>query len=142
MRDDVVDATLTRLRPPKGDWLKDCICGDGKSKKPLPVLANALIGVTAVWPEAIAYDEMLCAPILMRPLAGENNFVPRPLTDVDVGILQDELQHRGLKRIGKDVMHQAVDVRASQCAFHPVRDYLDGLKWDNTKRLEKFFSTY
>jgi predicted P-loop ATPase len=34
------------------------------------------------------------------------------------------------------------DVLASVCethAFHPVRDYLDGLTWDGTERLETFF---
>ena len=68
-------------------WLADCICNE--KRKPLPVLANALIGIRAVWPDAIAYDEMLCAPMLMQPLQGENDFTPRPLTDVDVGIMQD-----------------------------------------------------
>src|SRR5262249_24415851 len=65
-------------------WLADCIHGGGKNPKPLPVLANALIGLRAQWPDAVALDEMLCAPMLMQPLAGENDFAPRPLTDVDV----------------------------------------------------------
>src|SRR5262249_49710192 len=127
------------------EWLSRCIHGagkDGKDGMPLPVLANALIGVRAVWPDAIAYDEMLCAPMLMQPLTGENDFSPRPLTDVDVGIMQEELQHLGLKRIGKDTMHQAVDVRAMERSFHPVRQYLDDLKWDGTQRLSTLFTTY
>jgi predicted P-loop ATPase len=95
-----------------------------------------------VWPDAIAYDEMLCAPMLMQPLQGENDFTPRPLTDVDVGIMQDWLQHLGLKRIGKDTVHQAVDIRASECSFHPVRDYLGGLTWDGMPRMANLFSNY
>src|SRR5262249_20298333 len=67
---------------------------------------------------------------------------PRPLTDVDVGIMQEALQHRGLKRISKDVMHQAVDIRAKECSFHPVRDYLDGLSWDKRERVAHFFPRY
>jgi predicted P-loop ATPase len=145
--DPVIEAALKKRRPRKTDdgedaWLADCIRGDGKGCKPLPVLHNALIGVREVWPDVIAYDEMLCAPMLMQPLAGENDFEPRPLNDVDVGVLQDELQRRGLKRIGKDVMHQAVDIRASERSFHPVRDYLDGLTWDGTERLSTLFTAY
>src|SRR5262249_33085787 len=123
-------------------WLSQCIHDDGESKTPLPVLANALIGLRETWPNAIAYDEMLCAPMLVQPLQGENDFVPRPLTDVDVGIMQEELQHLGLKRLGKDTMHQAVDIRASERSFHPVRDYLDGLEWDGTQRVSTLFTTY
>ena len=125
-----------------GAWLSQCIRSGGKKSKPLPVLANALIGVRAVWPDAIAYDEMLCAPMLMQPLQGENDFTPRPLTDVDVGIMQDRLQHLGLKRVGKDTVHQAVDIRAGECSFHPVRDYLDGLTWDGMPRMANLFSNY
>jgi predicted P-loop ATPase len=150
MHDDVVDDLLEKIRSKKrkggggqqDEWLEQCICGDGKNPKPLPNLANALKGLRAVWPEALAYDEMACAPMLMQSLTGEHDFVPRPLSDVDVGIMQEELQQRGLKRISKDVMHQAVDNRASERRFHPVRDYLDSLEWDGIERLSTLFSTY
>jgi hypothetical protein len=121
-------------------WLSQCL--RGRDGAPMPVLANVLIGIREEWPSTIALDEMLCAPMLMQPLAGENNFTPRPLTDVDVGILQEKLQQLGLCRIGKDVMHQAVDMRASERAFHPIRNYLDSLAWDCTERMGKLFSGY
>jgi predicted P-loop ATPase len=152
MRDEVVTAALKKFRARGGNsasessddepWLEDCIRSNGKDKTPLPVLYNALHGLRSVWPEAIAYDEMLCAPMLTQPLQGQNDFSPRPLTDVDVGIMQEELQRLGLKRIGKDAMHQAVDIRAMERSFHPVRDYLDGLVWDGTDRLSTLFTTY
>jgi predicted P-loop ATPase len=147
MHDPIVEAALKkhhrrRTQEDGEAWLALCIRSDGKDAKPLPVLANALAGVRAVWPDAIAYDEMQCAPMLMQPLQGENDFESRPLKDVDVDIMQEELQQRGLKRIGKDAMHQAVDVRAHERRFHPVRDYLDGLTWDGTERLSTLFSAY
>jgi predicted P-loop ATPase len=146
MRDPAVEAALNRhKRRTQEDgepWLANCIRGDGKDSKPLPVLANVLIGLRALWPDTFAYDEMLCAPMLMQAIKGENDFQPRPLTDVDVGILQEQIQQRGLKRISKDVMHQAVDLRAHERKFHPVRDYLDSLEWDGTERLSTLFSSY
>jgi hypothetical protein len=123
-------------------WLQRCIHGGGKNSKPLPVLANVLIGLREEYPHALGYDEMLCAPILMQPLHGESDFTPRPLTDVDVGIIQEKLQHLGLAPIGKDVVHQAVDIRAAVRAFHPIRDYLDGLTWDRRMRMGRLFADY
>jgi predicted P-loop ATPase len=122
-------------------WHAECI--KGITGKPLPILANAVIGLREEMPDTFSYDEMLCAPILMRPLyEGETGFTPRPCSDIDVGTVQKHLQHRGLARLGKDVMHQAVDIRSYECRFHPVRDYLRSLKWDGTERASALFSSY
>ena len=113
---------LDRAREQSTRWLANCICGE--TGKPLPVLANVLIGLRAVMPDAFAYDEMLGAPMLMRALSkGDAGFQVRPCTDVDVGLVQEQLQHLGLKRVSKDVVHQAVDIRAHERSFHPVRQY-------------------
>jgi predicted P-loop ATPase len=122
-----------------GPWLNKCIVGRGE---PLPVLANALIALEAEMPAAFAYDEMMRAPILMAPLNPESGFQPRTLRDVDVGLVQEKLQHLGLRRITKDAVHQAVDIRATKCRFHPVRDYLNSLHWDGETRLAKFARIY
>jgi predicted P-loop ATPase len=39
-------------------------------------------------------------------------------------------------------VHQAVDQRARECSFHPVREWLDGLSWDGTERLPGWLQTY
>jgi predicted P-loop ATPase len=108
-------------------------------------LGNALLGLRND-PElidALGYDEMQCAPVLRRPLF-ENiqDFVARPVIDADVAAIQEFLQWKGLRRLGKDTVHQAVDARARECAFHPVRDYLNALKWDGTARLWKWLCYY
>jgi predicted P-loop ATPase len=123
-------------------WLRDCILSD--TGKPLPVLASALTGIREVMPIALAFDEMTGLPMLMHSLDPVNmaDFEPRPLTDVDVGLIQEKLQHLGLSRLSKDVMHQAADIAAYDRRFHPVRDYLDGLEWDGIERLPNLFSVY
>jgi predicted P-loop ATPase len=78
---------------------------------------------------------MLCAPVFMQGS-------PRPMTDEDVGLIQERLQHMGLKRLGKDTTHQAVSIRAHENSFHPVRDYLSTLEWDCTERLETWLVKY
>ena len=122
------------------DWLEHCVLSD--TFKPLPVLANALAALRAEMADTFAFDEMMCAPLLMQALEDKRGFTPRPITDVDVGIVQEKLQHLGLKRLSKDVVHQAVDVRAHERRFHPVRDYLRGLQWDGTARLENLLPNY
>src|SRR5271155_1099901 len=123
-------------------WLRTCILGNFGN--PLPILANALIGLRAELGGHFAFDEMLCVPMLMEPLDQDESpkFVPRVCTDVDVSVVQEFLQQEGLKRIGKDVMHQAIDVFAYEYRFHPVREYLNGLLWDHTSRIESLFPHY
>ncbi|WP_063995456.1 virulence-associated E family protein [Bradyrhizobium sp.] len=121
-------------------WLDECIVG--VTGQPLSVLASVLVGLRAEFSEAFAFDEMLCAPVLMHALVPEPHFMPRLCTDVDVGIVQERLQHLGLKRISKDVAHQAIDIRAYECRFHPVRDYLNGLRCDRTPRIMDLFPGY
>ncbi|MGU3417748.1 VapE domain-containing protein [Methylobacterium sp. D54C] len=97
--------------------------------------------------EVFSYDQMLCATVMDReapdPGGGVTDPIEiRPATDNDVGRAQEWLQRAGLQRLGKDVTHQAVDMRAHERAFHPIRDYLDGLRWDARERLDTWLSTY
>lgn len=131
---------LVRQQERQSQWLARCLNGD--NGKPLAILANALIALRAELGGAFTYDQMLCAPILMRPIARESGFKPRALSDVDVGLVQERLQHLGLKRMAKDVVHQAVAIVAYECRFHPVQDYLANLQWDGTSRLANFLPAY
>jgi predicted P-loop ATPase len=126
-------------------WLKRCIVSD--TGKPLPIVANALEalrGDQAVR-DALAYDEMLRAPMLVheigRPISGTNQFHPRPVTDNDVVDFQNWMQWAGLKRISRETTRDAINLRAAQNSFHPVREYLEGLQWDGTKRLHIWMTT-
>jgi Virulence-associated protein E len=94
--------------------------------------------------DVLGYDEMLCAPVLVRPLLSEDpNFIMRPLTDSDVTTIQEFLQwDGGLRRLGKNVTYQAVETRAYERRFHPIRDYLDALHWDDTPRLTTWLTKY
>jgi predicted P-loop ATPase len=42
----------------------------------------------------------------------------------------------------KDFFHTVVEEAARRNAFHPVRDYLDGLKWDGVPRLDRWLVNY
>src|SRR3954447_3206721 len=120
------------------DGWQSALIRDGNGR-PLPILADALITMRegAEVSEAFSFDEMMRACILERPLPSPRIEVapeatplskpPRPLRDVDVSQLQEWLQRQGgLRSIGRDTVYQAVEMRAHERPFHPMRDYLSG----------------
>ena len=108
-------------------------------------VGNALLGLREdpSLRDVLAYDEMLCMPMLMRPLFKvDPHFKPQPITDHHVTAIQEFLQWRGIPRLGKDSVHQAVEARARERAFHPVRDYLQSLRWDGKARIGRWLANY
>ncbi|HEY7245316.1 MAG TPA: virulence-associated E family protein [Xanthobacteraceae bacterium] len=124
-------------------WSQDCI---SDARGLLPTLQNTMVALRndPAVKDAVAYDEMLCAAVLVHPIpkGRSTSHKPRPITDVDVTRLQEWLQIAGIRNVGKDTAHQAIDLRAQECAFHPVRQYLDSLNWDGASRLSNFFPVY
>lgn len=111
-------------------WLAQCINSDGKNPKPLPILANACVALEQdprlCW--LFAYDEMLCTPTV---LDGSRY---RPVTDADIDVVQKFLQECGLRRLGPQPVAQAIGLNARRKPYHPVREYLLGLEWDEQPR--------
>jgi predicted P-loop ATPase len=94
--------------------------------------------------DAIAYDEMQCTPMLLHQigqLIGGTVDDPRPLTDFDITEIQKYLQHAGLDRIGREPVRDAVDAYARDHGYHPVRDYLESLRWDGRQRVGTWSTT-
>ena len=109
-----------------------------------PVLANVALALRGA-PEladAFRFDELQRLVIVVKTLPctdgaeRRNTAVPGPLSNADVSQVQEWLQHAGMPRIGREIVHQAIALRAQERAFHPIRDYLDGLQWDGVLRLE------
>ena len=94
------------------------------------------------------YDEMMRAPMLLEPVPSiiiqhdPARFTPRPVSDADVGAVQEWLQLACLEGLSKDTTHQAVDLRATERSYHPVRDYLNACRWDGIKRVNTWLSSY
>jgi predicted P-loop ATPase len=133
------------------EWLKRCQRSTGKTKAPIPNLFNVMVALAHADElcGCFAYDEMLGVPLLTQALPGQDFTEElndadhgRPVTDIDVGILQRYLQECGLTKIGKDIVHQAVDMHAYERRFHPVRQYLESLEWDEVPRLKTWLCSY
>ena len=108
-------------------------------------LGNVLMALDQEPPimNAFAFDEMLQTEVLLRPLfKDEPNFEPRPITDADVSAVQSWLQWFGFRRVGKDATHDAINKHARDHAFHPVRNYLNGLCWDGNRRMKTWLADH
>jgi hypothetical protein len=116
---------VTIIRP---TWMEQMVVGS--RSEPPAVLANVMVAMRSdpAIANAFAYNEMLRGVVLMHEIGNPADTLPaRPITDDDVASLQEYLQNQGLTRLGKDTAHQAVDLRAREKSYHPLRDYLERL---------------
>lgn len=128
-----------KVASPRAAWLEKC--QTGQDDVPRGNLHNTLLALREDdrLRGVFRRDEMLCATVLDERF-GSGSLVPA--TDVHVGRLQAMLQREGLETVGKDTVHQAVEIVAAENAFHPVRDYLTKLHWDGYPRLCTWLHRY
>jgi predicted P-loop ATPase len=136
-------------QPPPDDnpvnWQDLCELSKGR---PLANLANVMIALRMdpALKDAFAWDEMKLMTIVKGPIPGASpsdpGSLPREISDIDATKVQEYLQTHGLSRIGTDVVHQAIDQRAHECREHPVRGYLNGVKWDGKLRIDEWLPNY
>jgi predicted P-loop ATPase len=129
--------SLTSERPA---WHHGSIT-DGNGKI-LPILANVVVAIQGEprLANSLAFDEMQRTTMFVNPFGGD--VTPAPLTDADVVKIQQYVQHAGIQRIGKDAVGDAVRLCANERSFHPVREYLNALRWDGRPRIESWLATY
>jgi hypothetical protein len=145
------DDRANGVTPSRSNWRELLILGQHKdgTKYVLPVPANVstILRYHEAWSGIIAYDafaesiittnvppwDKLDAP--QHPRAGE-------WTDTDTVRLVNWLQrHEGLKVAVESVEH-AVSSAAETNVVHPVRDYLRGVYWDGTERIDRVLIDY
>ena len=125
---------------------------DGWQRRPGPKLANALLCLRGA-PEfsgCFGFNEMKAEVELIEELPSVRGVsgasagkLPRPVIDADVIQVAEWMQRNcRLKRIGLDLVHQAVDRRGREYRFHPLRDWLNGLIWDRQPRVSQLFPVY
>ena len=83
----------------------------------------------------LAYDEFACTVVMRRPapwlIDHRGAFVERAWSDVDDLRTAEWLQFRGIL-VSHEIAGRAVQRVASDHPCHPVREWLEGLKWDGT----------
>jgi len=126
---------ITRIREksqkkttePEGDYIEN-----DKGKR-LACLANAIIALrtSPEWQTKLRYD--LFAERLL--------YGSKPWETINDIFLAEWLQHRGIM-VSPQIAGQAAYAVGFNNQFHPVRDYLEGLSWDQTERLDNWLRAY
>jgi predicted P-loop ATPase len=142
---ELSEELLARLRSEAGTWRSRLMLT--ATKEPRGNLANALTALREApeWEGVLAHDDFALTIMSLRPppwCSGTNSaWAPRTWADSDDLLACEWLQRQGIS-VQAGTASQAVLAAAKDAAFHPIRDYLGGLKWDGTKRLETFARKY
>ena len=123
-------------------WFAELLV-DGRGT-PLRNEANALIALQdEVFAGALAYDEFSLLVHVLKPLPWDRKkgFKPRLWSDNDDTRAAEWLQWRDIN-VTPAVACRAAIAFAREHSTHPVRAYLDALKWDGTQRLDTWLTVY
>ena len=116
------------------------------TKQPRPLHANALTALreSPEWAGVLAYDEFALVSMAMRPppwVRTNGVWSPRMWSDHDDALACEWLQQHDIA-VSVNVAAKAAETAAREKTFHPIRDYLDGLKWDGVPRVATFAHKY
>jgi len=121
------------------NWERQLMRNENGGIKPL--LANAILFLknSPEWNEVLAFDEFA---VRVRVLSGcPWNPEPHDWDDVSDIKLAEWLQQRGC-HVSVMTANFAAQAVARERCFHPPRDYLRGLEWDKTLRIDRWLVTY
>lgn len=122
----------------KKDWKFD------KAGNPTPTLSNA-IGYISTHPEvykSLRYSELSSDIEVCGKLPWHDRRIGRRWTDEDTIHLKYYLATVTKTEFSTMVVLEAAYIVAARNMYHPVRNYLNELKWDGTKRLDTWLSKY
>lgn len=127
-------------RPPWFNRLRQDLAGTPERNE-----ANVIIALSsdAIFAGVLAFDDFAQEIVVRQPLPwdGPTQTFPRPWEDADDVRTAEWLQLRGVN-VAPLVVGRAVGAVAREHRIHPVRDWLDHLRWDGIPRIQTWTSTY
>lgn len=140
-----LQVAFTPLLPADADqrqpWRRDLVWGDDGLKVTKHNLMLILENDPA-WKGVLAYDEFARQVVKRQP--PPYGGVPGPMGDHDDAELAAWFERKDTYRLNVSTMvaREAAGAVAYRHKFHPVREYLESLTWDQEERIPKFFETY
>ena len=139
--DELAQVTFIGLRW-QDELLRSKVSSERNESAILPILANAITALRLApeWQGVLAYDEFRSNVVAVKPVPW--GALPKgPWTDQEDRLTAEWLQHNRIF-VSVEIASQAVQTVAAERRVHPIRQYLDSLKWDGTPRLNRWLSTY
>jgi hypothetical protein len=143
---DVVLDEITRVDFAASSWKKELLRSkpmlSNMEGRILPVLANAIAAFRHApeWGGVLAFNEFGLGTVVLKPAPW--GIVPKgEWTDHEDRLAAEWLQRQGIL-VSVDVAGQAVQTVARDHLFHPVRTYLDNLRWDGIERLDRWLTIF
>lgn len=127
----------------KSDWHDQL--SHNKDGEPYATAANVLIALRQApeWRGVLALDEFHQQPMVVsKPPWAKEWAGPTTFADADEARTLVWMQENGLPLCRIEAVRQALAVAIDNNRFHPVREYLDGLKWDGSSRLDRWLTYY
>jgi predicted P-loop ATPase len=147
-----IDWTIAREKaspPAEEAWQADLICSVDQhgNRKIKSVVANAILVLShdAAWSGVVAFDDFAQriavrhSPPYADPVLPSESRDWRDEDDIQTAAW---LQTKYGLLVNPEVARQAALAVARDHSFHPVREYLEGLTWDGSSRLDSMLTTY
>lgn len=110
------------------DWASQLARNNNKQRDPKSTFANVCIVLrNAEEFRTLRFNEMTLSPELHG----------RALDDADLGIVRERIERQYLFAPASESLAHALVTVSSERKYHPVREYLEGLKWDGKRRLDR-----
>lgn len=142
-------ANLALVDPERAEnlWMGSLIRnGRGQLEKTIPN-ATTILTYDIDWRGILSWNEFrqeiwLTAPPKWFPDDRPTQVKEGAWDDHDTYRLQCFLARRYRLFLGKEATYAAAEVVATQRVVHPVRDYLDGLRWDGVDRIDSWLTDF
>lgn len=113
--------------------------------RPIWNMANAITLLTdhGDWHGVLGFNQFTMRRVLLHSVPGQaGGEYPRPLEDDDYSAAQAWFNRNGFPKANTEIVQAAVRKVCRHQSFDPLRDYLEGLQWDGTPRLDAWLTTY
>jgi Virulence-associated protein E/Domain of unknown function (DUF3854) len=128
------------------DWRKELLRAKPTAMHPrghvFPVLANAIAALRHApeWQGVLGYNELELTPMALRP-APWGSVPGGTWTDHEDRLTAEWLQRKSIL-VDVSIASQAVQTVSKDRGFHPIRRYLERIRWDGNCRLNHWLTTY